>query len=206
MAKRGRPPKPPAIGLNGLGPADQQVLAKLVQRLDALNAERAEFLAEIGADISEVMAEVKRANFDAATVRRIVRERAMDQTKRQQRDDYLDTYRHALGMLVDTPLGRSALESDGAKPKRKRKRAAPAPAPDAEPPAGYEDPTDEEVAELAQVAAQTDIEEAAIRAAEAEAAAAPPRSEAPAEPVPSAEQLAGEALDGMRALRASEAR
>lgn len=125
MAKRGRKPKPPPLGLNGLGADDQRRVADFVRRIERLEAERADLVAPYDADIAQIYADARRLNFDARTIRALVRERAIDATKRQQREDLLDSYRHALGMLADTPLGRAALERDGApvKPQRRKRRA-----------------------------------------------------------------------------------
>lgn len=121
MAKRGRKPKPPPIGANGLGADDQRRLNGFVTRIERLRDE----LAPIQADIKAVLGEARSMNFDVGTINRILRERALDPEKRQLAGDLLDSYRHALGMLADTPLGRASLERDGdvvePKPKRARK-------------------------------------------------------------------------------------
>jgi uncharacterized protein (UPF0335 family) len=127
MAKRGRKPKPPPLGLNGLGADDQRRLNGFITRIERLRDE----LRPIQDDIKSVIGEARKMNFDTATINRILRERSIDATKRQQAADLLDSYRHALGMLVDTPLGRASLERDGEvvepKPTHKRRiRMAPA--------------------------------------------------------------------------------
>lgn len=132
MAKRGRKPKPPPIGLNGLGADDQRRLTGFVTRIERLRDE----LRPIQEDIKAVFGEARAMNFDVRTINRILRERAVDATQRQQADDLLDSYRHALGMLADTPLGRASLERDGEpveQPKATRRRS-PKP-PKYEPPA-----------------------------------------------------------------------
>lgn len=79
--------------------------------------ERIERLAEekkaLQADIASVFQEAKSAGFDTRIMREVIRERAMDAAQRQERDALLDTYRHALGILADTPLGESAIERVG---------------------------------------------------------------------------------------------
>lgn len=76
--------------------------------------ERVERLAEekkgIADDIRDVFAEAKGQGYDPATMRQIIKERAMDKDARDEREALLDTYRNALGLLADMPLGRAALE------------------------------------------------------------------------------------------------
>lgn len=50
------------------------------------------------------------AGFVPAFLREMVRERQMAAEDRQARYRTLDEYRHALGMLADTPLGEAAME------------------------------------------------------------------------------------------------
>ncbi len=145
MAKRGRKPKPQPIGANGLSADDQRRLNLFVTRIERLRDE----LAPIQADIKAVLGEARAMNFDVKTINRILRERAVDVSKRQLADDLLDSYRHALGMLADTPLGRASLQRDGevveAKPKRARKPRA-LPPEEVSPPAGSAHVPDGELA------------------------------------------------------------
>lgn len=64
--------------------------------------ERVELLLEekqtIADDVKEVYAEMKGTGFDTKAVRAIVRLRAEDQAKRQEREAILDLYKSALGM------------------------------------------------------------------------------------------------------------
>lgn len=120
MAKRGRKPKPPPLGINGLGADDQRRLTSIVTRIERLQDDRK----AIDEDIRAVFAEAKAMNFHLPTIRRALRDRALPADKRQMAEDLLDSYRHALGMLADTPLGRAALERDGdpvPAPKRTRR-------------------------------------------------------------------------------------
>jgi uncharacterized protein (UPF0335 family) len=55
-----------------------------------------------------VFAEAKEAGFDVTILREIVREMAMEPEARAARYDRLDEYRHAVGILADTPLGRAS--------------------------------------------------------------------------------------------------
>jgi len=42
-------------------------------------------------------------------MRVIVRERKLDEQARRERDELIETYKAALGMLSDTPLGEAAI-------------------------------------------------------------------------------------------------
>lgn len=120
MPRRPRKPKLPPIGLNGLGADDQRRLNGFVTRIERLRDE----LRPLQEDIKAVLGEARAMNFDVRTINRVLRERALDATKRQQAEDLLNSYRHALGILVDTPLGRASLERDGevVDPKASRRR------------------------------------------------------------------------------------
>lgn len=124
--RRGRPPKAkaPPLGANGLAPDDQRRLTAIVARVEALLDDRD----VIDADIAVVMSEAAAYNFHKPTINALIRERRKPAERRQLLEDLRDSYRHALGMLADTPLGRSALvrQSEAA-------RAAPAPGPDPAP-------------------------------------------------------------------------
>jgi len=84
--------------------ADQ--LRSFVERIERLEEEKR----ALSADVKEVYAELKAQGFDAKIVRSIVRERQLDRAEFQEREALLDIYRSALGMLADTPLGRSAMD------------------------------------------------------------------------------------------------
>ncbi len=78
-----------------------------INRIERLEEEKR----SLGEDIKEVYAEAKAAGFDPKIMRIIVRERRMDRDDFDEREALLDTYRRALGMLADTPLGEAALRS-----------------------------------------------------------------------------------------------
>ena len=78
------------------GYADRVI--NLHQDRDALNG-----------DIREIYKEAKDAGFDTTTLREIVREMRMDSDARNSRYQLLDEYRHAVGILADTPLGQAAM-------------------------------------------------------------------------------------------------
>jgi uncharacterized protein (UPF0335 family) len=86
--------------------ADAQLRA-IIERIERLEAEKK----TIGEDIADVYAEAKGNGFDVKALRQIVRERKQDANERAEQETILDTYRRALGMLADTPLGRAATEA-----------------------------------------------------------------------------------------------
>jgi uncharacterized protein (UPF0335 family) len=73
--------------------------------------ERVERLAEekksIADDIRDVYAEAKSNGFDVKVLREVVKLRRWDREKLQQFENDVEMYRHALGDLADTPLGRA---------------------------------------------------------------------------------------------------
>jgi uncharacterized protein (UPF0335 family) len=81
-------------------------LKSVVERIERLEADKK----EISDDIREVYAEAKGNGYDIPALRALVRLRKMDPEKRAELEEVLDIYKEALGMLVGTPLGDSALE------------------------------------------------------------------------------------------------
>lgn len=104
-------PEPPPIGHNSKEStmADGNVAAEQLR----LFIERIERLAEekkgIADDIKDVFAEAKGQGYSPSIMREIIKERAMDKDARDEREALLDTYRHALGLLADLPLGQAAM-------------------------------------------------------------------------------------------------
>lgn len=88
------------------GAVDADALRGFVRRVETLHNERD----ELNEDIREIYKEAKDAGFDTAILREIVREHRMETETRNSRYALLDSYRHALGMLADTPLGTAAIE------------------------------------------------------------------------------------------------
>jgi uncharacterized protein (UPF0335 family) len=87
------------------GMVNRDALNGYVDRIEALHNERD----ELNESIREVYKEAKDAGFDTTVVREIVRELRMERDARLSRYALLDSYRQALGMLADTPLGEAAL-------------------------------------------------------------------------------------------------
>jgi uncharacterized protein (UPF0335 family) len=81
-------------------------LLSIIERIEALEAEKKN-LAE---DVKDIYREAKSAGFDAPTIRLIIKQRAEDEAKREEREALLEIYMAALGQLADTPLGKAAQE------------------------------------------------------------------------------------------------
>lgn len=80
-------------------------LQSVIDRIEKLEDEKR----AIADDIREVYAEAKANGFDVRALREIVRLRKMKASERAEREAVLDTYKSALGMLADTPLGNAAI-------------------------------------------------------------------------------------------------
>lgn len=80
-------------------------LKSIVERIERLEEERK----AIGDDIKDIYAEAKGNGFDVKALRTIIRLRKQDPAARAEQEAILDTYKQALGMLSDTPLGEAAL-------------------------------------------------------------------------------------------------
>lgn len=94
------------IGHNSSVNADTaKRLLSIIERIEALEAEKKN-LAE---DVKDIYREAKSAGFDAPTIRLIIKRRAEDEAKREEREALLEIYLNALGQLADTPLGNSAM-------------------------------------------------------------------------------------------------
>lgn len=88
------------------GHNSKEQLRSIVERVERLEAEKA----EMAADIRDVYAEAKGNGFDVKALRAIVRLRKQDAATRREQEAILETYLHALGMLADLPLGQAAIE------------------------------------------------------------------------------------------------
>jgi uncharacterized protein (UPF0335 family) len=71
----------------------QQQLKSIIERIENLEAEKA----EITEQIKEVFAEAKGNGYDVKTLRKVVRIRKQDRAKRQEEEALLDLYLSALG-------------------------------------------------------------------------------------------------------------
>lgn len=83
-------------------------LKSIVERVERLEEEK-RALAE---DIKEVYLVAKSQGYDVKAIRQIVKERRMDTADRLEQEAILETYKAALGMLLDTPLGQAAVAAE----------------------------------------------------------------------------------------------
>lgn len=74
----------------------KEQLRAFVERIERLEEEKK----AIADDIKDVYAEAKAMGFDTKALRSVIRLRKQDANERQEQQALLDTYLHALGMLV----------------------------------------------------------------------------------------------------------
>lgn len=94
------------IGHNSINTATAQRLLSIIERIERLEEDRK----ALGEDVKDIYKEAKSAGFDAPTIRMLIKHRAEDAAKREEREALLETYLAALGQLADTPLGKAATE------------------------------------------------------------------------------------------------
>lgn len=78
-----------------VGGISQDQLTSIVERIEKLKAEKQ----ELQGDISDCFAEAKGNGYDNATIREMLKLRAMDKADRDEREALRDTYAHALGVF-----------------------------------------------------------------------------------------------------------
>ena len=83
-------------------------LRLLIERVERLEEEKK----GIADDIRDVYAEAKAVGYDVKIVKQLVRLRKMKPDDRAEMEALLDTYKAALGMLYDLPLGQAAIERE----------------------------------------------------------------------------------------------
>ncbi len=79
-------------GHNSTGVVAADRLRSFVERIERLEAEKA----ELAADIREVFAEAKGNGFDTKIMRQLIRLRKMEVADRREQDELLEMYRRAL--------------------------------------------------------------------------------------------------------------
>ena len=108
---------------NAVRPANDEG-AKYVERIEALNDNleaikeaHAETCKDVREEITDVLNGAKAKGFSKATIKAIVKARALDEKARQAREnldlsdrDTFDSIRHSLGDLAELPLGKAVLE------------------------------------------------------------------------------------------------
>lgn len=75
----------------------QQQLRQYIEQIERLEEERK----ALGADIREKFLEAKANGFDPKIMKKVLSLRKKSKTERTEEDAVLETYLHALGMLVD---------------------------------------------------------------------------------------------------------
>ncbi len=83
-------------------PADR--LKSVVEQIERLEEEKR----GTANDIKEVYAQAKGAGFDVKVLRKLIADRKQDVNDLDDFETVLATYKRALGMLSDTPLGRAS--------------------------------------------------------------------------------------------------
>ena len=77
------------------GPISADRLKSFVERIEKLEEERK----AIGGDIRDVYSEAKGVGYDVKTMRKIISIRKVDAAERDEQEQLLDIYKHALGMV-----------------------------------------------------------------------------------------------------------
>ena len=77
------------------GPISAERLKSFVERIEKLEEERK----AIGGDIRDVYSEAKGVGYDVKTMRKIISIRKVDAAERDEQEQLLDVYKHALGMV-----------------------------------------------------------------------------------------------------------
>lgn len=80
-------------------------LRSFIERIERLEEEKA----AIAGDIREVFKEAAGDGFDVKAMRDVLRLRKMEAEFRREREELVEIYKRALGMLDGTPLGDAAL-------------------------------------------------------------------------------------------------
>ena len=69
-------------------------LRQFIERVERLEEEKA----ALASDVREVYAEAKSAGFDAKTMRKVIRERALEPAERQEQLHLFEVYKKAVGL------------------------------------------------------------------------------------------------------------
>jgi uncharacterized protein (UPF0335 family) len=105
--KMGRPKKHATADGEALrNDVNSEELRAYIERIERVNGE----IADLTSDRGEIFKEIKAAGYDAATVRAIVKRRAMDPEKRVTMEELLDRYMSALGDFASSPLGQAGAD------------------------------------------------------------------------------------------------
>lgn len=114
MAKRRKAESgAPSTGHNSSLNSDEQLaLRGFVSEIERAEANKR----VIAEDISEMYKSARKKGFDTKAMRHVVKMRLMEAEERRSLETRIDAYKHALGMLADTPLGQAAIRAFGDAP------------------------------------------------------------------------------------------
>jgi uncharacterized protein (UPF0335 family) len=113
----------PTIGHNSaLNQQDKAALQGLVSEIERHEEEKR----NISTDISTIYKSAKDKGFNVKAIRAVIRARQMERAEREALETTIDTYKHALGMLADLPLGQAAVAAATVKVTRGRGKKPPA--------------------------------------------------------------------------------
>lgn len=93
-------------GGTGTGGVSADRLRSIVERIERLENERR----AIGEDIKDIYTEAKSAGYVPKVLRNLIAERRRAAGEVTEEQMLLETYKRALGMLADLPLGQAAME------------------------------------------------------------------------------------------------
>lgn len=104
MAKKNGADDTPKIGHNSNLTNDQKIkLSGFIAEIEHINAEAK----QLSSDRSEILKAAKEDGFDTKALRHVIKLRAMEKSKRDDFDNSVDAYRHAMGDFITTPLGQA---------------------------------------------------------------------------------------------------
>lgn len=89
--------KPAEKGHNSNGGFAGEKLRQYIAQLESLEIEKS----KIGEHIKDVYTVAKSTGFDTKIIRAVLKIRKLDASKRQEQEELLDIYLHALGMAPD---------------------------------------------------------------------------------------------------------
>lgn len=78
-----------------IGHNSGQRLKSYCERVERLEEEKK----GLASDIKDIYAEAKGCGFDAKTIRKLVKLRAMDENKRREEEEILELYKNAIGLI-----------------------------------------------------------------------------------------------------------
>ena len=77
------------------GPISAERLKSFVERIEKIEEERV----ALGGDLRDIYSEAKGVGYDVKTMRKIISIRKVDAAERDEQEQLLDVYKHALGMV-----------------------------------------------------------------------------------------------------------